>query len=745
MTILRQIFFTGAVLLSAQLSKAQTYVFAQLQGQPTMSTAGWNLTGAAATGDTPGDADAFSNELILTQATGNSSGAIFFAQPLNLTVCAKWKAEFEFRMYDGSAADGIAFCFLDVPPTGFVSGGGVGIPATANGLKVVFDSFDNGCGLNPEIQILTGPGYSECPATGITLAKVNNSGGNLSFLRSNAYNSAVITYDNGNVVVTVNGTTWLTATGMNANFSGYLGFTASTGGSNDRHSIRNVTVYTEQAPSNAGPNVAFCSGGSAQLGTTPDPNFVYSWSPAVGLSATNVANPTVSLTNAGSTPTQITYTVTTTLASTPGLCPSTDQVVVTINPIPTSSFTISKTNICPDEPITVTYTGNMGTLSGYNWDFSGATVISGSGQGPYQVSWPNDGAEQVSLWVSQSACFSDTTVKNLTVHPNPVLSIAGPTDICAGDTAIFTGNVDVPNSTIGWVPGPLTGSPVYLHPDTSTSYTVQAVSPAGCLSNDTTFTLLVKPLPVASITGDTLICKGDSTLLLGSSSLPNSSFAWAPPINSTNQNEWVQPSQNTEYALLAAKDGCISDTAYFTVQVDSVPTLTVPDSLTMCKGETINVTVSSTTPGALFNWEPGSLSGDSQSVSPQNDVLYSVYAYNQNCTSQTKDIQLVVYENCDCKLVIPNIFTPNGDQVNDEFTVLNPQNCALSDFEFILYNRWGAVVWRAENILDVWNGKCMMGNCNDGTYYWVFTYSYVPGGGTSSKSVTEKGILTVAH
>lgn len=742
MSVLQRVLFGSAFIFSAYTVSAQTLVFAELQGQPNMSTAGWNLAGAAAIGDTPGDADVFNNELVLTTAVGNTSGAIFYSQPLNLNTCTKWKAEFEFRIFDGSGADGIAFCFLDVPPSGFVSGGGVGIPGTANGLKIIFDPFDNGCGLNPEVQVYNGAGYNECIAG---IVKVNNSGGNLNFIRSNAYNAVEVNYDNGNVTVEINGNLWLSATGMIANFPGYLGFTASTGGSTDRHSIRNVTVYTDLAPVNAGPNVSICSGGSAQLGVASTPGVIYSWSPAVGLSATNVANPTVSLTNLGSTPTQITYTLTTSLASNPGVCPNTDQVVVTVNPIPTSNFTLSKTNICIGEPITVTYAGNMGPLSGYNWGFDGGTVVSGTGQGPYQISWPADGTADVSLWVSQSGCFSDTTVKTVTIHPNPVLSVTGPTDICLGDTAVFTGTADIPASVIGWTPGPLTGSPVSLSPGTTTNYTVQAVSPIGCLSNDTTFTLTVKPIPVASITGDTLICNGDSTLLTGASTLANSDFAWLTPINTTNPTAWVSPNVDQEYGLIVAKDGCISDTAYFTVQVDSVPNLWVPDSLTMCKGETINVNVSSTTPGTSFDWQPGNLTGTQQTISPPDDVHYEVYAYNSTCTSATKTIDIIVYQNCDCALTIPNIFTPNGDQVNDEFAIMNLQNCDISSFEFIVYNRWGAEVWKGSDILKPWDGKCLIGNCTDGTYYWVFNYSYIPGGSTTAKTVTEKGILTIAH
>lgn len=229
-------------MLNANNGISQGYVYAQLQGQPLINTTGWTMNGLAGIGDTNGDVDTFSNELILMPPVNGSNGGIFYDQPLDLSLCTKWIAEFEFRIFDGTAADGIAFCFLSIPPSGFVSGGGIGIPTNGTGLKVVFDPYDNGCGANPEIQVYSGPGYDECfPA----LYKVTNTAGNLNFIRSNAYNAARIEYDSGYVTVTVNNVIWLNRVYAPANFMGYLGFTSGTGAQNDRHSIRNVTIYTD--------------------------------------------------------------------------------------------------------------------------------------------------------------------------------------------------------------------------------------------------------------------------------------------------------------------------------------------------------------------------------------------------------------------------------------------------------------------------------------------------------------------
>ena len=111
-------------------SKGQNYIFARLKGCP-VSTLGWNLQGAASVSYVTGN----NNSEVVVCPVGASSGAIVYNQPINLSLCNRWKTEFDFRLADGSGADGLAFCFLDVPPSGFVSGAGLGIPLTANGLK----------------------------------------------------------------------------------------------------------------------------------------------------------------------------------------------------------------------------------------------------------------------------------------------------------------------------------------------------------------------------------------------------------------------------------------------------------------------------------------------------------------------------------------------------------------------------------------------------------------------------------
>lgn len=83
---------------------------------------------------------------------------------------------------------------------------------------------------------------------------------------------------------------------------------------------------------------------------------------------------------------------------------------------------------------------------------------------------------------------------------------------------------------------------------------------------------------------------------------------------------------------------------------------------------------------------------------------------------------------------MPNVFTPNGDGVNDMFTI-NPVNAERLDM--VITNRWGSVVYQSNEINSVWNGENSNGvELKDGTYFYKFTIE-----SKSGESKTEHGFV----
>lgn len=73
---------------------------------------------------------------------------------------------------------------------------------------------------------------------------------------------------------------------------------------------------------------------------------------------------------------------------------------------------------------------------------------------------------------------------------------------------------------------------------------------------------------------------------------------------------------------------------------------------------------------------------------------------------------------------MPNIFTPNGDGINDFFgpTGVNLEDLFTS-FSMKIYNRWGQEVYSTSRPAELWNGRYEGGAVTTGVYYYVLSYT----------------------
>lgn len=99
-------------------------------------------------------------------------------------------------------------------------------------------------------------------------------------------------------------------------------------------------------------------------------------------------------------------------------------------------------------------------------------------------------------------------------------------------------------------------------------------------------------------------------------------------------------------------------------------------------------------------------------------------------TETTKESQLT--------LVLPNIFTPNGDGNND---VLTLDASAISEFSIVVLNSAGIVVYQSSDSSFSWNGTLPTGDpVDEGNYIY-----YITGKDTEGKLVSKHSRLVVKH
>ena len=70
-------------------------------------------------------------------------------------------------------------------------------------------------------------------------------------------------------------------------------------------------------------------------------------------------------------------------------------------------------------------------------------------------------------------------------------------------------------------------------------------------------------------------------------------------------------------------------------------------------------------------------------------------------------------------IVIPNVFTPNNDSYNDEFSI-NLSGITVTDYNIKIYNKWGVLMFSSQNYNINWDGRTAAGiKVPAGTYYYV--------------------------
>jgi len=254
---------------------------------------------------------------------------------------------------------------------------------------------------------------------------------------------------------------------------------------------------------------------------------------------------------------------------------------VTVNAVPTSTFyTSSPVCLGQNTPVTYTGTGNAGAV--YIWTFDSASIASGSGQGPYQISWNSVGTKNITLTVIENGCTSQGTSQNVVVNPVPVLSVSSDTNICYGQSARLTASGA---SVYQW--SPVTGlnatdsASVVATPAATTSYSVTGAN-ANC------FTSALVTVNVSRISDSLVIqspnCNGGnngSICAYVTGGLGSYTYLWS---NGSNSPCISSLGPGTYTITITDATGCTADSSLNITQPSSALQLQVTPTPALCYG-----------------------------------------------------------------------------------------------------------------------------------------------------------------
>ena len=331
--------------------------------------------------------------------------------------------------------------------------------------------------------------------------------------------------------------------------------------------------------------------------------------------------------------------------------------------------------------------------------------------------------------VSPRGCIGEPKTFTVTVISIPLLDIVQDISLCAGDTTPVISFTGANISTVTWVAdgGTAIGLPSESGtgniPSFTTSnngeepllvtITVMPESSGDCTGQLRTFTITVYATNTVHVDlgKDTAICWMDSLRLNDGHPASNiTSYRWQD--ESTGATYTVYQ-EGGEYWLIV-KGACNSqdgDTINISYLTDIV--INLGQDTTYCNTDVIHIELDVTNPNASYLWQDGS-------TSPlfiiEEAGTYSVEVSNA-CMSVTKEV-VIKEMGCTVEINIPNIFTPNGDGLNDLFGVEFIPVENVKEFQMYIYNRWGRLVFSTENCETLWDGNNGKGApCPAGIYY----------------------------
>jgi len=142
------------------------------------------------------------------------------------------------------------------------------------------------------------------------------------------------------------------------------------------------------------------------------------------------------------------------------------------------------------------------------------------------------------------------------------------------------------------------------------------------------------------------------------------------------------------------------------------------------EAENPTVTLTGTGAGNIVSWwwdlgdvPPGTASDQALNVdfpnTPGEYPVVLVVTSDNGCTDTVRSVITVIKPGI---IEMPNVFSPNSDGYNDNFTPLDIRNQYVTGL-LQIFNRWGQVVFTTRNLTQGWNGK----DAPDGTYFYVVT------------------------
>ena len=475
----------------------------------------------------------------------------------------------------------------------------------------------------------------------------------------------------------------------------------------------------------------FCEGGSLLL--TSSASSRNQWYKGGIAIATGGTSQTYLATTAG------TYTVLISDALGRTSQPST-SVIITVNPLPTVAAITGINTVCLGAT-----TNLFSTTPGGVWSSATAAVATISANGV--VTGVAAGTSAINYTVTNANGCVNKSTATLTVNALPVVAaISGSSSLCAG-ASITLGNATAGgvwnSATLGVATISATGVVSGISAGTSVvKYTV--TNAAGCVTVvSTTITVNALPAaPVLSAGAITTFCQGGAVLLTSSAEANYQWYNGAVLVSGASAGNFSANSSGNYTVVVSNSNGCVS-TASNAIAVTvnplpATPTITAVGATIFCKDESVmlRTTVQSGISYQWFNNGSAIASATSDSLRVFDEAYFTLQITNANGCKSAFSAAMATKMPCVIGIVMPKIFTPNGDGINEK---IQPSVPGMKKFGlYKVYNRWGNLVFETREKNSGWDGRTGGKVQPAGSYVWI-----VEGEDGRGNPMTAKGTFTL--
>ncbi len=405
----------------------------------------------------------------------------------------------------------------------------------------------------------------------------------------------------------------------------------------------NVTATSNPPPILTPSSASSCSGQSIELKTVATAGNTYQWK-RNGVDITVAAGPTYMAAVSGIYSVRIT--------DVDGCSATSNDVNITIGIPPQVGIAAAgPTSICAGKNVLLKAT--LGTGYTYQWRKSGI-AIAGANSSTYTADATGTFTVEVT---NAQGCSSISQATNVTVNPVPSAEVGagGNLTFCVGANVLLRATQGS-GYTYQWKNNGLKMEDQTASNFTATTtgiYSVEVTNAMGCSASSASFSVVVNPVPVATITpnGSLTFCSGKNVILMsktGSGYL----YQWkrgGTNIPGANDFAYTATTTGTYSVSITNASGCLVSSAASTVVVNPLPaaTITPGGAVTFCSGKDV-LLKGNTGTAYTYQWKKAGVNienGAAVNYTASASGAYSVVVTNSYGCSATSEATTVTVNN----------------------------------------------------------------------------------------------------